>query len=68
MGAKARLKVVVEDSHGEPFLIMGIRDAISREVANFLDLVPSKDEALRLLMDAIDNGFRLKDARDGRRA
>lgn len=59
MKPKTQIRLVTEDMNGQPFLIMSIRDAISREVADFLDLVPVKEEALHVLMDAIDRGFSL---------
>ncbi len=56
---KYYLKVVGEDGNGEPFLIMSIRDAISREVCDFMDLVPNKEDALHLIFGAIERGTEL---------
>lgn len=65
---RTRLALITEDSNGEPFLIMSIRDAIVREVADFLDLVPARDEALSVLLEAIDRGFGLHDQRKSKSA
>ncbi len=64
---ETRLQLVTNDSFGEPFLIMSVRDAISREVADFLDLVPAREEALHLLLGAIDRGIEIYEKRPGTR-
>lgn len=63
---KVRMQLVTEGHDGQPFLILSVRDAIAREVADFLDLVPAKEEALHLLLGAVDRGFRIYDDRIAR--
>lgn len=60
---KTHLRLTSEDSTTQSRLILMIRDAISREVADFLELVPKRQEALDVLMLAIDRGFEIHERR-----
>lgn len=64
MTAHAHLHLALHDSTGDAFLIMSIRDAIAREVSEFIDLVPAKVDAVNLLMGAIDMGFEMHRIRE----
>lgn len=50
----------------EPPLVCAILDALTREVVDFLDLVPNQSDAIDLLLISIDQGVKLHEERQYR--